>query len=154
MTEFRPNTTPTMPGHVPAKRRRRWVAPTAIGAVALLAGVGIGAAGEKTEVVTVEAEPITKTVTEEVEVTPQSCLDALDSAETLITTATDVGLLASEFIDFIPRAFEAGMNYDAVEAEAIITEMDAKTAEVEAMDATALRADLDAKTAQCRGAGV
>ena len=158
------NETPTYPGHTPAKKSRRWVRPVAFsaaGVLTLFIGVGIGASGsdapadaKPAPTATVTAEPIveTETVTETVEVTPEACLDAIDYADDLILTMGDVGLLAAQYIDLIPRAFEAGMDYDIAASEQIIADMDELTAQVEDMDVATDRANYDAAVEECRGA--
>jgi hypothetical protein len=140
---YNENSYPEYPGHVPAKRRRRWIAPTAIGAVALLAGVGIGAAGEKTEVVTVEAEPITKTVTEEVEVqvTPEACIEYIALSEQVYTLSSDMVGYSMDMLDAVDTV-------DVAAAEAAVAGMDRVNTDLDAISD-----DVVATKEACRGEG-
>lgn len=148
------NETPTYPGHTPAKKRRRWVLPTALTIGGLAVGIGIGAAGQpEPETVTIEKPvEVEKIVTETVETTPQACLDAIDHADKLMLTLSDVGMLAAQYIDLIPRAFEAGMDYDLAASEQIIADMDELNTQLESIDGTTDRANYDAAVEECRGA--
>lgn len=89
------------PGHLsetkPPLWKRKWVPFAAIGAVGLLVGFGIGEAGKAAPsqkapapAVTVTATPSpAPTVTKTVEVTPASCLKALDLSEQGFTYAAE-----------------------------------------------------------------
>jgi hypothetical protein len=165
---YNENSYPEYPGHVPAKKRSKAKTPIIAGVtglIALFAGVGIGLGDDgtatatpaetvtATATTTATAEPEVRTENVEVEVTPAACLEALDHAETAMETTAEVGLLATEYIAFIPRAFEAGMSYDSAEAEVIMSEMDSLTAEITGYDLGALRDGYDVAAEQCRGAG-
>lgn len=89
--------------------------------------------------VEVPGETITETV--EVEVVPQSCLDALDDAD-------DVMLLAAEGFDASSRGFYAAAEFD-------IASLEAATADLNGL-APQMRQSVDAYRAtanQCRSAG-
>ncbi|MDI3330681.1 MAG: hypothetical protein QJR09_08095 [Micrococcus sp.] len=95
---------PTAPTRKP-RTRRRWIAPVATGAAALLIGIGIGSAGNSdtstaqaapTPTATVTAEPVVETVTEQVEVTPDACLDYITLAEQVYDISGDAVVAASE----------------------------------------------------------
>lgn len=152
---MRENTTPTIPGHVPPKNKRRWVLPTALTIGGFLIGGGIATAAQpEPETVLVEKPvEVEKIVTETVETTPQACLDAIDHADDLMLTLSGVGLLAAQYIDLIPRAFEAGMDYDIAASEQIIADMDDLNSQVEGMDGSTDRANYDAAVEECRGTG-
>lgn len=161
MTEFRPNTTPTIPGHTPSKKRRRWVLPTALTIGGFLIGGGLATAMQpEPETVMVDRpveveKVVTETVTEEVEVTPDACTAALDHADGLIdASGTVIGIAAGAF-DLVPRAAEAGMDYDVAAMEQIAVEGEEMGALIDEQTAVVgpLRADYDAAVLECRGAG-
>lgn len=103
----------------------------AIPAGTLLLGVIIGSAangGDETSV-SADAPTVTKTVTKEAEpvevtVIPESCTDALDSADQGFELAGEAFLIMGE-------AFEAISQYDVVALESALASMDAVTAETE-----------------------
>lgn len=96
------NETPTLAGHTPAKKRRRWVLPTALAVGGLVVGIGAGgglatAMQPEPETVMIEKpveveKVVTETVTEEVEVpvTPDACIDYIEFADSAIVAATTV----------------------------------------------------------------
>lgn len=156
------NTTPEYPGHVPAKKRR-WVLPAVLTAGGFLIGGGLATAMQpEPETVMVDRpveveKVVTETVTEEVEVpvTPDACIVALDSADGLIeASGTVIGIAAGAF-DLIPRAAEAGMDYDVAAMEQIAVEGEEMGALIdEKSDIVGpLRADYDAAVLECMGAG-
>lgn len=156
---FRPNSTPTIPGHTPAKKPRRWVKPTALTAGFLataFVGIGIGAAGSSdatatpapAPTVTETAEPVVETVVEEV--TPQSCIDAIDAADTVIDDLGTLGLTIAEYIEIIPDAYEAGLYADDTAAAQVMADMEDLNARVEGMGIESSRADYDAAVISCR----
>ena len=134
------------------KPRRRWILPTALTIGGLAVGIGIGAAGQpEPETVTIEKPvEVEKVVTETVETTPKACLDAINHADELILTISGIGLLTSQFIDLIPRAFEAGMDYDIAASEQLVEDMGELTSQLEGMDGTVDRANYDAAVEECR----
>lgn len=159
------NETPTYPGHTPAKKRRRWVRPVAFsaaGVLTLFIGIGIGVSGSDAPAdaspaptKTVTAEPIveTETVTETVEVTPDACIAAIDHADSLIAASVGVMETILPVFDMVPRAAEAGMNYDVADLELIIAEAEVMTDGITDSTDTVvpLRASYDAAVAECRG---
>lgn len=94
---------------------------------ALVAGVIIGSAGAASS--TTVAEPQvktvtqTRTVTDRVEVTPQSCLDAIDAAEAISVQTRDYVELTTDLPQMIVSAAKAGMSMDAAALEAVTTDM-------------------------------
>lgn len=157
---YNENTTTTYPGHVPPKNKRRWIAPTATGVAALLVGIGIGSAGEKVETVTIDRpveveKVVTETITEEVEVTPDACITALDHADGLLDASLTVIDVASGAFGLIPRAAEAGMDYDVAAMEQIAVEGEEMGVLIEEQTAVVgpLRANYDAAVEECRGSG-
>ncbi len=74
----------------PPTQRRSYIALVALLAVGLVAGFAVGGAAANPPAAapaTVTAPPEIQTNNIEVKVTPQSCLDALDSAETIFNYA-------------------------------------------------------------------
>ena len=71
--------------------------------------------------------------TETVSVTPQSCIDALDTSEELVAgpviRMTDRSL---ELLDMVSRAFEAGLYGDSAGAQSIITDLNTMTEDIKA----------------------
>lgn len=105
--------------------KRRWIAPTAIGVGALLAGTAIGASfTPEPEVITetVEAEPeiITEEVQVEVEVetVPSACLDGLEYADELTRIYSDALILGAD-------GMEAAFFMDEPEIERVTQDLDA-----------------------------
>lgn len=93
-----------------------------IPAVTLAVGLGIGVSTSAT------AEPVvkTKTVTETVEVTPQSCLDALDHADRGFNIAAD-GFEAAE------DGFNAVAEFDVAALEAVVPRITTTADEMSAL---------------------
>lgn len=146
------------------KGHRRWIIPTSVGMVALFMGVGIGGSGSSEEAtaaepepaptvtetaepepaptVTETAEPEVETITEEVEVekevTPQACLDALDTADQIIAWA-------SEGFGYAADGMMAAIEYDAAGLDIATENLNGITANVEA-ETTGFIAD----SADCR----
>lgn len=155
------NETPTYPNHTPAKKRRRWVLPTALTIGGFLIGGGIATAAQpEPETVMVDRpveveKVVTETVTEEVEVTPDACITALDHADGLLDASLTVIDVAAGAFGLIPRAAEAGMNYDVAAMEQIAVEGEEMGVLIEEQTAVVgpLRADYDAAVLECRGAG-
>lgn len=152
------NSTPEYPGHTPAKSKRRWVLPTALAVAGVMVGAGLATASQgEPETITVEKPvQVEKVVTEEVEVpvTPDACITALDSADGLIDASGAVIGIAAGAFDLVPRAAEAGMNYDLAAAEQIAADGEEMGALIEEQTAIVgpLRADYDAAVIECRGA--
>lgn len=158
------NTTPSYPGHTPAKKSRRWVRPVAFsaaGVLTLFIGVGIGVSGSDapadakpapTKTVTAEPEVITETetVTETIEVTPEACITALDlSGSALVLGGEVIGhqsealMIASDILGNPFAADQASIDR-IVELTGYIEDA---TAEMEAMTP-----DAGAAASECRGA--
>ncbi|VXB24585.1 hypothetical protein [Citricoccus sp. K5] len=122
--EFRENMNPIYPGHAPANKKRRLVLPAALAVGGLVVGIGTGgglatALQPEPETVMVDRpveveKVVTETVTEEVEVpvTPDACITALDHADGLLDASLTVIDVAAGAFGLIPRAAEAGMDYD------------------------------------------
>lgn len=95
----------------------------------------------------------TKTVTETVDSTPQSCIDALDAAEALVQgpvveQSSDTIIL----VNLIPKAFDAGVHMDEAAANSIITTMGEVNKRTESRNATieSLVGDYNAASDDCR----
>lgn len=122
-----------------------WFAPVAIGVLALLTGVGIGASGTPAPVEVVKEVPgpertVTKTVTKEVPVTPEACLTALDLSEEGFT-------YSAEAMGYMSDALTAAGNVDVAamqQANADLTALNPKI--------TALTAPMKTAAAECRAA--
>jgi hypothetical protein len=121
--------------------------------LAVTIGVVIGASGSTAET----AAPVvkTKTVTETVEVTPQSCLDALDAAEGVVSSAADYVNLTVQWPRLVLRALRAGVNMDMTAVDNITADINGLTA-----DTRAITADVRPQVKQfnsaedaCRAAG-
>jgi hypothetical protein len=132
----------------PVKKKRRWVKPAAYtAAAALLFGLGTTAAGTETVEVEKRVEvPVEKIVEVEkeveVEVTPASCLEALDLSE----QAFDY---ASEAMGYMSEAMTAASTFDVAGVEqssANLKELNPKI--------SALAPLVNAAKSECRGAGV
>lgn len=101
-------TTPDSP-YAPRRplHRRPWVVTAATGAIALFIGVGIGTSTGDTPEPETRIETITETEEVEVEVpvevTPQSCLDALDYADKVLGHAGDGFDAAADGFDAASR---------------------------------------------------
>lgn len=106
----RATTTPTKPPRKPRKPMKTGGVVALSAIVALLVGAGSGyAAGINNVPDPVQVE-VEKEVIKNVDVpyTPQSCIDALDSAEQLRLKAVEALEISSGYVDIIPDAFEAG----------------------------------------------
>lgn len=75
----------------PTPKKKRWFTKPVVllPVAALIVGVGVGSAGQKAPETIVETKTVTETVTEEVEVTPASCLEALDLNEEAFDYASE-----------------------------------------------------------------
>lgn len=131
--------------------KRKAVYIPAIIFVSMFVGFLFGA-GEP-EVVT-ETKTETKVVEKKVEVTPKSCIKALDYAEAIITgPAARTALRSVDLVNLIPLAFEAGSTYDESLVNQITNELDNITAATEA-DTSELEENLEQynlNAAKCRG---
>lgn len=160
MTEFKPNTTPEYPGHLPAKKKSRKLkiaGSVAGGAAVLLLGVGIGSAGSSTTTVTNVDEPKptvtvtatpepevvteTETVTEEVEVTPQACLEYIDLSSEVFT-------ISGEAMGYAGAALDAAINLDVVAMEAAAEGLARSNDDIDKVSDPLITA-----REECRGAG-
>jgi hypothetical protein len=136
------------PPKAPKKKwfRRPAVLLTVFGLGCALVGGGIGASG-KPEPVTVTKEVpgpervVTKTETKEVEVTPQSCLTALDLAEQGFD-------YASEAMGYMSAAMTAAGNIDLAGVQQASADLKTVTPKMEALAPKA-----NAAKAECRAAG-
>lgn len=163
---MQPNTTPTIPGHVPAKKSRRWVRPVAFsaaGVLTLFIGVGIGVSGSDapadakpapTKTVTAEPEVITETetVTEtvEVSVTPEACITALDLSGDALGLSGDVIGWQSEALGIASDALSNPFAIDEAGIDRIVELtgfIEGASADMEAMTPAA-----SAASSECRGA--
>lgn len=119
---------------------------TGIGYVAvLILGVAMGAStgDEATTADAPEPEVVTETetVTEEVEVTPPSCLDALDATEVMLNDGVVPTIEAAQ------ASYQALAAFDPVAMESALTDLESVNAEVEG-----LVADYAAAAVECRDA--
>lgn len=138
--------TPDPAQFAPPEPKRSWyqrklvVIPSLV--VAATVGFGIGSSDSEDAAATPQPTPepqtITKTetVTEQVEVTPGSCLDALDAADEVRSDAADFGGLMirmstvnRQWPDLVLDAARAGVNVDAAALDDITTTVQGMTAD-------------------------
>lgn len=109
---------------------------SAVGAVALFIGIGVGGTSAAPE-----AEVVTKTVSKEVEVevTPQACLDALADGEALIQ-------LGGEGMVVMSGAFDPSVMFNEAALDSITTELNTLESDV-----ALARLAWDDSVAACKG---
>lgn len=143
------------------RKSRRWVKPAALTAGFLataFVGIGIGAVGTSDEVqaqrptptVTVTPEPVTETVTETVETTPEACLTALDLSGEAISIGSQVIDAQSEALMIAAGALDNPFSVSDSDIDRIVElteKINGHTADIEAMTPEA-----GAAAAECRGA--
>lgn len=117
------------------------IAAAALSVLALgLAGcAGTPAEPEPAPTVTVTAEPIVKEVEVIEEVTPQSCIDALDLAGEAV-------LVFAEIQGLVSPALEAAFNHDAAAMEALTSQIITHNEQIEV-----ITPDLGIVVNECRG---
>lgn len=104
-------TPPPSPAPEPEKRKRKWILPASLAVAGLVLGFGAGV-GNKPEPVTIE-KVVEKEVEVEVikEVTPPSCIEALDKASDVIQTLYKLAPIAKDSITAVaendPTALDA-----------------------------------------------
>jgi len=165
------NHAPSYPDHAPSldtteqpRRKRRWLAPVVTGVAGLaLGGAMFGGGGGEgtpaptaTETVTAEAKPaptVTETAQAEAqEVTPESCLVALEAAEAIVGHGETMTGYAAELAPMVGEAAEAGYLGDAATLQSITQRMQEINAEVGDMNGV-LADDVDVylvAAQQCR----
>lgn len=143
----------TTPSPQPEKKRR-WVAPTVVGAVALLVGVGIGSSGSDTTASstppTPAASPKVVTKTKTVTKVPASCIVALDQAEKIGPIASDFAHVVQSYLPLIQEAYKDGTYGQGVDH--ILSTMKANNAKVDKLTARAgaVVPRFNTADAQCR----
>ncbi len=126
---------------------------TTVVAMVIVAAVGLVACGSsdktssKAKVTPVKLQPVT---TEEV--TPQACLDALDTAETIFSKAGDGITVMGDTIGTVSGVLGS---FDVGEINAATEQIKANTAKIQAMSAEVgdLRSTFDSEAEDCRAAG-
>lgn len=132
MTEY---AVPPQPEHKPKRGLKKFLIPIAALLLGVFLGAGIGAAGAEPEVVTKEVikevpveviKEVEKEVEVEVPVTPDSCLEALDTADTAFGLMSDALGVSNEVIDGVT-------NIDLAAVEAATAKLDPINAELEVL---------------------
>ena len=77
-----------------------------------------------------------ETVTVEVEVVPEACSDAVESADDLIDSAINLSDITNGYVRLIPKAFRAGVNADVPEIKSVIKKMNGLTESVVQLSAS------------------
>lgn len=113
-----------------------------IGIIGAVVGVDSASSPSPGATTTVTAQPdpaptqtvtsAPKTVTKQVPVTPQSCIDSLDQAEAIVHKVPTLTTISQKYIGLIPRAYQAGMN-GGVGAQAVVNEIHSLTAQSKAL---------------------
>lgn len=140
---------------------RRWVRYGGVGAVIFLLGVACGEAGESEGADPTSAPAPTVTVTESVPgpeiptgVTPQACIDAVETADEAFRAASKVlDIQSGLFTDEVPRALVAVANDDPAALEEASADLEEHAAEVTALTATLEVDRYQAAKAECISGG-
>jgi hypothetical protein len=131
---------------------RRW--PWLVGiAAALVIGVTIGAAGQTEPTTGLQTD--TDTVTETVEITPQACIDALDTAEAAFGIASSFAGYTSDLAYTASEAVYAAAYGDYLALESLTADVESINAGINGLtaDLTPLVDEYNADSAACRTGG-
>ncbi len=126
------------------------------GAAALVAGIVIGSSGASStaEVAEPQVKTVTKTKTVTEEVTPQSCLDAIEASEGIADQAIRFTDASTKWPNLVSRALQAGMAMDVAEVKNITADIEGITADYEdiTVDTQQLVSDFNTTSADCQAA--
>lgn len=126
--------TPPQPTKPARKRDKKWwfISPALLIAGIIIGNAAGGLAGDES-VATVEPE--TMTVTETVEVTPESCLEAIYEARLLMTLSADLSDAMGDVFVALPAGMEAAAAWDVAGIEMFTGVIEQVTSDINAITA-------------------